>query len=184
MTWVRRWVLNRIGWVFVVIALVSACEAVGPSDQPTTAGSARVITGRSLQIVTGQTLYVPAYSEVFYGTRDRTLELAVTLTIHNTDLENPIIMQAVQYYDSDGGLVRDYVTEPVEVGPLATIGYVVPESDRRGGFGANFVVTWGAEQPVYEPVVEAVMVSAAGTQGISMISPGRILSQTNASPAE
>jgi hypothetical protein len=99
-------------------------------------------------------------------------------------MEKPIIVQKVSYYDTDGVLVRDYVLEPVEVGPLATIGFVVPEDDRRGGFGANFIVNWGAEQPVYEPVVEAVMVSAAGTQGISMISPGRILSQTHINPAE
>ncbi|MCP4780558.1 MAG: DUF3124 domain-containing protein [Hyphomicrobium sp.] len=35
----------------------------------------------------------------------------------------------------------------------------------------------GAEEPVYEPVVEAVMISAAGTQGLSLLSPARVLEE-------
>ena len=49
--------------------------------------------------------------------------------------------------------------------------------NRQGGTGANFIVVWGAEEPVYEPVVEAVMISAAGTQGLSLLSPARVLEE-------
>jgi hypothetical protein len=44
-----------------------------------------------------------------------------------------------------------------------------------GGVGANFIVEWIAEKEVSEPVVEAVMISAASNQGISFVSPGRII---------
>jgi hypothetical protein len=44
--------------------------------------------------------------------------------------------------------------------------------NRQGGTGANFIVVWGAEEPVYEPVVEAVMISAAGTPGFVVAKPG------------
>lgn len=132
-----------------------------------------------LQIVTGQTVYVPAYSEIFNHDDDRTVQLTVTLAIHNSDLDAPIIIQSVRYYDTEGQLVRNYIEEPVEVSPLATVGFVVDEDDTSGGWGANFVVEWGAEQPVYEPVIEAVMISTHGSIGISMISQGRVISQTN-----
>ncbi|QPC84204.1 DUF3124 domain-containing protein [Phototrophicus methaneseepsis] len=174
-------VLSRLLPCLILIAIcLGACDTVAtPTQQQQGAvGSTRAVTARDLQIVTGQMIYVPAYSEIFLGTGNQTIELAVTLSIHNTDLELPIIVQSVRYYDTDGQLVTDYVPEPIEVGPLATIGYVVQSNDRRGGWGANFIVEWGAEQPVHEPIVEAVMINTRSTQGISMISPGRILSQT------
>jgi hypothetical protein len=164
--------------LILIAFLLGACEEISTPTQQTVIGNTRPITARNLQIVTGQMLYVPAYSEIFLGTGNQTIELAVTLTIHNTDLDMPIIVQSVRYYDTDGQLVTDYVEEPLEVGPMATVGYVVPSNDRRGGWGANFIVEWGAEQPVHEPIVEAVMINTRSTQGISMISPGRILSQT------
>jgi len=55
--------------------------------------------------------------------------------------------------------------------------YVIARSDDRGGTGANFIVGWGADELVFEPVVEAVMISAAGTQGLSLISPARVLEE-------
>jgi hypothetical protein len=87
-------------------------------------------------------------------------------------------MDKVEYYDTDGNVVRDYIGEPVQLSPLATTGFLVEDSDRSGGWGANFIVEWVAEEPVYEPLIEAIMVSTRGTQGISKISIGRVISQT------
>ncbi len=166
--------------------LLAGCGAAAlpQSGAPLTTGNVRPVTGRDLRVVTGQTVYVPGYSEVFFGTEGQNRDLAVTLAIHNTDLDSPIIVQAVRYYDTDGNLILDYINEPVEVASLATTGYLVRDRDRRGGWGANFVVEWGAEQPVHEPVIEAIMVSTGGTHGISLISPGRVISQsTGAEPS-
>lgn len=160
----------------IFIILLASCS---PPTEVTTAGSFQPVTGRDLRIVTGQTLYVPAYSEVLLNGSDRTHELAVTLAIHNTDLDAPIIIQSVRFYDTDGELLREYVPEPIEVSPLATTGFLVEARDTTGGWGSNFIVEWVAEEPVYEPIVEAIMVSTAGTQGISMISLGRVISQTD-----
>ena len=80
--------------------------------------------------------------------------------------------------EAQATLVRDFVTETLELAPLATTGFLVPDDATSGGWGANFIVEWAAEEPVHEPVIEALMVSTAGTQGLSLISPGRVLSQT------
>lgn len=166
-----------IVWMLIALCL-GACTSTLPTTSEAVVGNARPVTARNLQIVAGQTLYVPAYSEIFSGVGDQTIQMGVTLTIHNTDLAKPIIVKTVQYYNTDGELVRDYVDEPVEVAPLATIGFIIPENDLSGGWGANFIVEWGAEEAVHEPIVEAIMVSTKGAQGISFISPGRILSET------
>ncbi len=130
-----------------------------------------------IEIVTGQTLYVPAYSEIFFFDEERTSNFAVTLAIHNTDLEQPIIITAIRYYDTDGQLVQEYIDSPRKLGPLAKTGVVISQEDTRGGVGANFIVEWVAETPVNEPAVETLMISKTGTHGLSLISPGRVLSR-------
>lgn len=127
--------------------------------------------------VMGETVFVPAYSEIFYGAANRLLELTTTLAIHNTSVDSAITITSVQYFDTDGNLVHQYAPEPLTLAPMATTGFVVESRDRRGGWGANFLVEWEASQPVFAPAIEAVMVSAQGTEGVSLISIGRVLSQ-------
>ena len=138
----------------------------------------QVISGDDLEKVTGQSVYVPAYSEIFYSDRKRTWDLAVTLAVHNTDAKTPITITSVRYYDTDGNLVREYHEKPVKLNPWATAGIVVERRDRRGGVGANFIVDWQADQAVSEPLIETVMVSTSGTQGLGFTGPGRVISQT------
>ena len=38
------------------------------------------------RLVKGQTIYVPAYSHVYHGDRQQPFQLAVTLSVRNTDL--------------------------------------------------------------------------------------------------
>jgi hypothetical protein len=131
-----------------------------------------------LQIVTGQLVFVPAYSEIAWVNATTTIDLTATLAIHNTDPDTPIIIKSVRYYDTNGNLVRDFVTSPVSLQPLATTGFVVAAGEAGSGWGTNFLVEWGAESAVYEPVIEAVMVSRQGNEGISFISVGRVVSET------
>jgi hypothetical protein len=60
---------------------------------------------------------------------------------------------------------------------MATTGFVIESSDTTGGWGTNFLVEWGAETPVHEPVIEAIMISSRGTEGVSFISEGRVVSE-------
>lgn len=132
---------------------------------------------QDLEIASGQTIFIPAYSEVYFSSNNRTIELAVTLSIHNTDFENSIILTSVRYYDTQGQLVREYLDEPQRLGPLSSNDFFVDAGEQTGGIGTNFIVEWISEQPVYEPIVEALMLSTEGTQGISFSSPGRVISQ-------
>jgi hypothetical protein len=128
------------------------------------------------RVVAGQTLFVPAYSSVLISDRAHSFNLAVTLSIRNTDPEHPIVVASVRYYDQDGQMVRDYLKKPLRIGPLAAMEFFVAESDNSGGGSASFLVEWVADQSVNAPLVESVMVGTASNQGVSFTCRGRVLS--------
>ncbi|MCI5129527.1 MAG: DUF3124 domain-containing protein [Candidatus Electrothrix sp. AUS3] len=135
-----------------------------------------------ITITTGQTLFVPAYSEVHYAGKDITMQLAVTLTIHNTDFTSPVIVTSARYYNSKGKVVKEYLPKPQRLGPMASADFFVDSSEQTNGVGTHFIVEWVAEQPVYEPVVETLMLSNSGTQGLSFTSAGRVIKHIESSP--
>jgi hypothetical protein len=164
-----------LGGLFFISTLIAGCGQTATSlipSAPTLSADQLV----DLNIVTGQLVFVPAYSEII-SESSPSLKLSTTLAIHNTDTDDPIIVQSVRYYDTDGNLVREFVDSPVQLKPLATAGFVVLANDTSGGWGANFLVEWVAGKPVYEPVIEAIMVSGRGTEGVSFISEGRVISE-------
>jgi hypothetical protein len=160
-----------------VIALVG-CQPNTPPNIPTTpiipTLPAAPLT--DLDIVKGQRVFVPAYAEIFYGSADDTLPLTTTLAIHNSDLTHAIVVSSVRYYNTEGALVREYVETPIELSAMATHAIVI-EPREGSGWGANFIVEWAAQEAVYEPIIEAVMVSRQGTEGVSFISPGRVIDE-------
>jgi hypothetical protein len=151
-------------WTYLVLLLAITVVGVQPTPAERT------------QLVVGQTIYVPVYSHVYFRDKSRYL-LAVTLSIRNTDLNHAIMIHSVQYYDTAGQLVQAYLSEPLRLAPLASTDFVVAQRDQVGGSGANFIVEWQAKQPVNAPILEAVMVGTMGTQGISFVSPGRVISK-------
>lgn len=124
-----------------------------------------------------QSLYVPVYSHV-YVHDGVPFPLTATLSIRNTDSASPLFVQRVFYYDSEGILLRSYLEQPLRIAPLATAEFLVEEGDASGGSGANFVVEWASENALTQPVVEAVMIGASGQQGISLICPAVVISET------
>lgn len=170
---------RHFGLLLVLIALMTGC-----SQAPTTPVTQMPLpdTARQTQPVKrkehrGQLLYVPCYSEVHLD-QERRFRLAITLSIRNTSLTDTLVVKEVAYYDTAGKLVKQFADSEIEVGPLATVDFFVPEEDRTGGTGANFLVRWASESPITDPVVEAVMVSTAGANGVSFVRPAYVLEQT------
>jgi hypothetical protein len=166
----------------LLILLVTSCASrqaerqVTPqpahvSAQPTTSAE-----GDGNQIV-GQTIYVPIYSHIYTRDKNRVINLSATLSVRNTDAQNPIRINSARYYDTNGALLKAYVDTPLRLGPMASTDFVVAEDDTSGGAGANFIVEWSAGVEVTDPVVEAVMISTASQQGISFVSIGRVIKE-------
>lgn len=127
-----------------------------------------------IEIVEGQTVYVPVYSHIYAdGGKPHLLE--TTLSIRNLDPNRAISVKSVKYFDTKGALIKEYLSGEMGLAALATAEFLVEKQDIRGGSGANFIVVWDAEEPVYEPLIEAVMVGFADANSISFTSPGRAL---------
>lgn len=125
--------------------------------------------------VNGQVVYVPVYSHIFIGDREAPFLLAVTVLVRNTDPQHSIQVWSADYHDSSGKLLKQYLTNPVRLPPLATTHFIVPESDESGGAGANVIVTWKSPVPVNPPIIESVMIGTRSQQGISFTSRGQVL---------
>jgi uncharacterized protein DUF3124 len=177
-----RW---HIGWqVFASIAIFigglffcSNLQTSDPSLQSTAAERLRPVATGSGTLTGGATVYVPVYSSVYLGLdiKKRMVDLAATVSVRNVSAEQPIVIEWVQYYDSTGKRIRDYLAQPSELRPLASVEFVIQRSDATGGPGANFLIRWKGPATVDEPLIEAVMVGQSGNAGISFASAGRVL---------
>ncbi len=134
--------------------------------------------------VRGQTLYVPVYSHIYGGDKEQRIDLTATLSIRNVDMAHALSIEAVDYYDTDGVLLKHYIEGPVTLAPLASTRFVVKESDKSGGSGANFIVRWSAEGPVQPPLVEAVMIGTRNQLGISFSAQSRVLATEGGGPED
>ncbi|MGE4554087.1 MAG: DUF3124 domain-containing protein [Desulfovibrionaceae bacterium] len=127
--------------------------------------------------LSGQSVYVPAYAHIYYASKKQPFYLTITLSVRNTDAAHGITVTSVDYFDTEGTLIRHYLDKPAKLGPLGTAEYVVYEKDSAGGAGANFVVRWKSDVPVNEPIVESVMIGTASGQGISFTSRGEAIEE-------
>ena len=129
------------------------------------------------KISKGQTIYVPVYSNIYVGDRALQWQLSANLSVRNTDPANPITVLAVDYYDSEGKLVDNYLSKPKQLNPMGSAYYYVKTSDTKGGYGANFVVKWKSEKQVNEPIIECVMTGSRGNHSVSFISRGQAVAK-------
>ncbi|MDF3063050.1 MAG: hypothetical protein K0S06_3159 [Microvirga sp.] len=146
--------------------------AQAPADHPASFRGSLVLPPSTHRLSIRQTVNVPAYSSIRLGSGRGKVDLAATLSIHNTSQEIALVLLRADYFDTSGTLIHRYVPEPIAVRPLGSVEAFVPAEDTRGGTGANFVVEWAAEKPIPTPIVEAVMIGVTGTQGYSFVSRG------------
>jgi hypothetical protein len=127
------------------------------------------------ELSSGETLYVPVYSNVYSGPKANPLHLATMLSIHNIDPKHAITLLKADYYDSNGNFVESYVKKPIKIKPFAHSFFYLKEYDVRGGPGANFIVKWRADKKVNHPSIEALMFETR--TGVSFSSNGQIITE-------
>jgi Protein of unknown function (DUF3124) len=180
--------INRAICSLIMAGVLGSCtaqktEQTSPPDKPTQVEELTrlppIFPGEDLSpspqtTGTEQTIYVPAYSHVYYRSGQEYL-LAITLSIRNTSFTDSILVKSVRYYDTKGRLVKKYSKKSLQIPPMATAEFFVQDEDTSGGSGANFIVEWKTKKGVDEPIVEAIMIGTSSGQGISLVSPGRLI---------
>ncbi|MEP1471585.1 MAG: DUF3124 domain-containing protein [Halieaceae bacterium] len=128
-----------------------------------------------------QMTYVPVYSHI-YVSGGRPLLLGATLSIRNTSFENQLEIVSVDYYSTEGRLLKGFIDAPRMLPAMATATYLVDRQDEQGGDGANFVVTWRSNDEHLSPLMEAVMFGSHEGSHVSFTARGHGISRPR--PAE
>ena len=168
-------------WPWLAVLLLVGCAPEGPDPAAATAPARPeepTVTDAAAPLPEGairQMVYVPTYSHIYVQDGTREIDLAATLSIRNTDPDRAITLTDVSYFNSTGQLVRRYLEQALRLQPLSSRAFVIEERDKVGGVGANFIVEWQSEAHVSSPIIEAVMISTASTQGISFVSRGQVV---------
>jgi hypothetical protein len=117
-------------------------------------------------------IYVPIYSDIYADQQNPKALLAATLSIRNTSYSDSIFVSKIDYFNTDGILVRSYIENPISLSPMATLNYVIEKDDNTGGPGANFIVALSAKNNAVKPLIQAVMIGQYGNKGFSFLTNG------------
>ncbi len=125
----------------------------------------------------GRTVYLSLYSHVLIGGGRKPLEINMStlLSIRNTDRTNQITVSSIEYFNTGGEKIRDFIDKPLTLKAMATHELFVGTDDMTGGSGANFLIEWKSAKPVSPPIIEGLHCSWRGQLGISFITTGKVV---------
>ncbi|PYE36632.1 DUF3124 domain-containing protein [Psychrobacter fozii] len=119
-----------------------------------------------------QTFYVPIYSDIYTDRDARKVLLSATLSVRNTTFKKSLYINKIDYYDTDGALVKSYLNKPIELPAMATLNYIVEKEENKGGSGANFIIEVEGIDETVKPVIEAVMIGNFSNKGFAFSTEG------------
>lgn len=122
-------------------------------------------------------IYVPIYSDIYFDDANQKNLLAATLSIRNTSYTDTLFVSKIDYFNTDGELVKSYIDNPISLRPMASVNYVVATQDDTGGAGANFIVALSSKSTDLYPLVQAIMVGKNGNKGFAFSTDGYSISQ-------
>lgn len=122
-------------------------------------------------LIQGKT-YLPIYSEVYSKNMKTKYLTTATASIRNTNLNDTIYINKIEYYNTEGDLVRKYLDETIFIRPMETKEIVIDYVDKQGGTGANFYFEWSCNVGSNKPFFQAVMVTISGSFGLSFTTDG------------
>ena len=120
-----------------------------------------------------QDVYVPAYSNLYYESDFRKTYFTVILSLRNITFNDSIYFDRIEYYDSNGKLLKKFIKEVLVLRPMESIEYIIDSPDKEGGAGANFIISYSARSNLKNPpYIEAIMLGNISNYGFSFSSPG------------
>jgi len=117
-------------------------------------------------------IYVPIYSDIYVDQQNQTSLLAATLSIRNTSYGDSLFISKIDYFNTEGTLVRRYIDRTISIPPMGTVNYVIEKDDDTGGPGANFIVDISSQNIDCKPLIQAVMIGQTGNKGFAFSTDG------------
>lgn len=122
-----------------------------------------------------QSFYIPIYSDVYVSEQNPKILMTAILSIRNTSQTQPLFISNIDYFNTEGKLVKQVLTQPIKIMPMGTYNYNLEKQDDTGGSGANFLITASATQNI-QPVIQAVMIGQYGNKAFAFTAEGVPLS--------
>lgn len=122
-----------------------------------------------------ETDYLPVYSDIYYQDGTKRFPITATISIRNTSLTDSAFVLSANYYDSYGKLLHSYLDSTLLLSPLESIELVVEEDESEGGAGANFIIDWAATKYTDQVMIQSIMISTYGQQGVSFLSDAKMI---------
>lgn len=162
-----------IGSLLILLCCLLSCQQKNPNLNTTGEDilDANLTYVDDVSLNYHDTVYVPIYSDIYAESKLSSVLLTATLSIRNTSLSDTTYISSIEYYNTNGNLVRSYIDRTLLLRPMQSIDYVIDRSDASGGSGANFIVTWGADKNT-KPIFQAVMITTQGQHGLSFVVDG------------
>lgn len=117
-------------------------------------------------------VYVPIYSDIYVDPQNPNNLLSATLSIRNTSYSDSLFISKIDYFNTEGELVRSYIDNPISLLPMATLNYVIEKDDDTGGHGANFMVALSAKNKAVKPVIQAIMIGQFSNKSFAFSTDG------------
>lgn len=135
------------------------------------------LRNNDIKQVKGQIVYLPIYSNIQNNTDTGKIDMSAFVAVHNTDFKNKIKLLKVQYFDTDGKLVHDFLlNQTKELNPLQTTDFYIPYKD-QSGTGANFLIEWISDSLVTEPLFEAITLNLLSNNTVAVLSQGKVIKE-------
>lgn len=171
--------MNKSILIFLSLLFLQSCIEIDPNldkDGKDVLEENQIFL-ESADLSLRDTIYIPIYSDIYSESKHVRFYLTATLSIRNTSLTDSIFIEDIDYYDTEGNLVREYLEKVLLLKPMQSIEYIIEKEDKSGGAGANFIVNWGANSTQVKPIFQGVMISTQGQQGISFLTEGVSISR-------
>ena len=118
------------------------------------------------------TIYVPIYSDIYVDEQHQKTLLAATLSIRNISYNDSLFISKIDYFSTEGVLVRSYIKHTISLPPMGTVDYVIEKDDDTGGRGANFIVCLNSKEKEIEALVQAVMIGRFSNKSFAFSTDG------------
>jgi hypothetical protein len=150
--------IKLIALVALVVAIYVCAKYVqqGPSENGVKPFDPVAINIVSLKA--RQQIYVPVNLESH--TRNGHRNIRTILKIRNTSSTDSAYLTRIDYYDTQGLLIKEFLEAAILVKPMATKEIVVKNNQFQTK-GDNFLVHWHSNDPAHSPFVQTVSLDVA-----------------------
>ena len=158
----------------MVLCILGSCVDRNPNQLTNDTISRRNIGSNEISNENEKTIhkiYVPIYSDIYQKSRNERTQLTATLSIRNISEKDSLYIKRVDYFNTNGDLVKSYLEESIYLTPLETIDYIIEENDTSGGAGANFILEWYGNKNL-SPIFQAVMIGGIGNKSFAFTTEG------------